>query len=75
MTSGWFLIEPIMKKGYDIICECMAAKYFNRKKRFTFFCFVYRHCKVKKEHPVYSHNFGYEPCEKTVSGGAYTRIN
>jgi len=45
------------------------------KKRFTFFCFVYRHCKVKKEHPVYSHNFGYEPCEKTVSGGAYTRIN
>ena len=40
MTSGWFLlIEPIMKKGYDIICECMAAKYFNRKKKIHFFLF------------------------------------
>lgn len=47
MTSGWFLIEPIMKKGYDIIYECMAAKYFNRKKRFTFsVSYIAINCKV-----------------------------
>lgn len=23
MTQDWFLIEPIMKKGYDIMNKCM----------------------------------------------------
>jgi len=65
MTSPWFLIEPIMKKGYDIIYECMAAKYYNGKKKESLFFFFLFFVSPK----------WYEACEKTGLGGSYTRIN